>query len=532
MSKLKVLDCTLRDGGFVNDWNFGHEQIINISKRLIASNIEILELGMLNDSREFDINRSITPHSKYFNDIFSQHIKNPEVMTVGMVILGECDISNVGECSESILDGIRVVFKKDYVDEGIEYAKRVIEKGYQLFVQPASITDYSYEELVSMLKKVSELNPYAVYIVDTYGLVDKDKLIDYYRVFAEILPEEINIGYHAHNNFNIAYSNCIELIEINNDKRNLILDSSVYGMGKNAGNTNTELLCTYLNENYDSKYNMDVIIEIIYYEIKKIKEKYSWGYELKHYISAFNKCHPKYVDFLNEKNTLTIEGMNTILSRIDQDIKTTFVKEHITELYSAYFDGDVNDDSVVLDLKENFKNKELVVICPGRSSYDEKDKISKYVSEDDKIVVCLNHFSKHYSPDYVLFSNNKRLSQMYYQLVDVKEDIKIITSSNISTDVYDTDFIISFNKFKCQNEKIITNSAIMFLNLCVEMGIEDITFAGLDGYTENSNANYETDFVEYKQEYSSEELNKMIQCELDKFTDKININYLTKTVYR
>ena len=166
--RIQVLDCTLRDGGFVNDWQFGHMSIINIYLRLAEAGIEILELGFLNDQSVFNIDRSMQPTTEDYNRVFDIEPKNRPIFT-GMVILGECKIENIGPAENSVLDAIRVVFKKQDIEQGIEYCKGVIERGYTLFVQPASVTDYSPEELADLAERLNALDPYAVYIVDTYG---------------------------------------------------------------------------------------------------------------------------------------------------------------------------------------------------------------------------------------------------------------------------------------------------------------------------------------------------------------------------
>ena len=247
MNNIEILDCTLRDGGFINDWDFGHYAIYNIVNRLIGSNIEFLEVGFLHNDRNFDINRTITKHTEDFNKIIK--IKNKKIMILAMIILGEADIDNVGNKQDTIIDGIRIVFKKKDIDKALDLAKKVKDKGYEIFLQPASVTDYTNEDMEILAKKVIEINPYAVYIVDTYGLMHKNQVLNYFNILDKTLPKNIKIGFHSHNNFQLSYANSIELIELKSD-RNIIIDSSLFGMGKGVGNLNTELIADYLNKFY------------------------------------------------------------------------------------------------------------------------------------------------------------------------------------------------------------------------------------------------------------------------------------------
>mgnify|MGYP000226122163 CR=1 FL=1 len=110
MKQVKLLDCTLRDGGYVNDWEFGHDNIVTIFERLISAGVDILEVGFLDDRRTFDRNRTIMPTTQCADQIFGKLDKG-NTMIVAMIDYGTCDISNLSPCSESYIDGIRVIFK-------------------------------------------------------------------------------------------------------------------------------------------------------------------------------------------------------------------------------------------------------------------------------------------------------------------------------------------------------------------------------------------------------------------------------------
>ena len=131
---LYLLDCTLRDGGYINDWEFGHNNIISIYERLAKSGVDIVEVGFIDDRRPFDINRSIFPNTESIEKIYGSSFYRPS-MVVGMIDYGTCDISNVQECSDSFIGGIRVIFKKGKMYEAMEYCRLLKNKGYKVFSQ-------------------------------------------------------------------------------------------------------------------------------------------------------------------------------------------------------------------------------------------------------------------------------------------------------------------------------------------------------------------------------------------------------------
>ncbi|MCQ2519080.1 MAG: hypothetical protein MJ107_00975 [Lachnospiraceae bacterium] len=176
-----MLDCTLRDGGYVNDWNFGHDVISSIYKRLDKAGTDFIEIGFLDDRRPFDMNRTIAPSTECFDKIFSG-IEKGNATPVAMIDFGTCSIDNISECKDSFIDGIRVIFKKEKIKDALPFCKAIKEKGYKLFIQAISITAYSDAELSDYVEKINEVEPYAFSIVDTYGLLDSNKLTHCFEI--------------------------------------------------------------------------------------------------------------------------------------------------------------------------------------------------------------------------------------------------------------------------------------------------------------------------------------------------------------
>lgn len=319
----QLLDCTLRDGGYINQWNFGKKVILSIFEHLQNANIEIIEVGFLNDKTQFSTKKTINPKTKNFDSIFSEIDKKS--MTVAMVNFGNCNIKNIDE--PAFLDGIRVIFKKHNINEAIDYCKAIQEKGYKVFVQPVSITTYSDSEMLNLIEKVNLINPYSISIVDTYGLMHKKQLLHYFELINKNLNEDIKIDYHSHNNLQLAYSNSIEFIEISS-KRNKIIDASLYGMGKNAGNTCTELVAMYLNNYLNKNYNLEEILIAINNNIIKYKKDDKWGYCLSYFISALNNCNTDYIQYLKNKN-FDLISINKILKNLDKEKQLIYDEDYI-----------------------------------------------------------------------------------------------------------------------------------------------------------------------------------------------------------
>ena len=137
MGEIKLLDCTLRDGGYINDWEFGHDNIVTIYERLIGAEIDIVEIGFLDERRIYDFNRSILPDTASVKRTYGD-LKRGRSMIVGMIDFGTCGIEHIQLCEESYLDGIRVIFKKERMHEAVAFCAKVKEKGYCVFAQAVS----------------------------------------------------------------------------------------------------------------------------------------------------------------------------------------------------------------------------------------------------------------------------------------------------------------------------------------------------------------------------------------------------------
>ena len=326
MKDIKLLDCTLRDGGYVNDWKFGYTNIVSTFERLIDANVDIVELGFLDDRRPYDKDRTIFPDTKSLDKIFSS-LDKKHAMTVGMIDYGTCAIENISPCNETFIDGIRVIFKKGKMYQAMEYCRQVKELGYKVFAQLVSVSSYNDKELLDLIEIVNEVKPYCVSMVDTYGILNNEWLLHLYEILDKKVDLDIKIGFHAHNNFQLGYSNVLTFLKYEG-KHDVIVDGTLYGMGKSAGNDPIELVAMTLNEKYGGQYNIDAMLEAINETVMDYYRVSPWGYNTFYYLCAKNQCHPNYLtDYMKEEN-LSVSMMDQILSTIQpQDKKLLYDRE-------------------------------------------------------------------------------------------------------------------------------------------------------------------------------------------------------------
>ncbi|MCL2764366.1 MAG: aldolase catalytic domain-containing protein [Treponema sp.] len=525
-----LLDCTLRDGGFVNDWNFGIGSIKSIISRLDYAGVDIIEIGFIDERRAYDENRSIFPDTESIKKIF-ESIQKPSAIIVGMIDYGTCSINKVSNKDDSCLDGIRVIFKKEDQEEAIDFLKQIKDKGYKIFANPVSITSYTNDEVSILIEKLNKIKPYAVSIVDTYGLMHSKELLNYFDIFNSKLDKNIILGYHAHNNFQMAYANSITLMNKSLERR-LAIDSSLFGMGKSAGNVCTELLAMYMNEFFERNFNIHQIQEAIDVDILKEHDKKYWGYNFEYYIAALNDCHPSYVQYLLKEKTLSVKSVNEILKKIENDKKLSYEEKLIEKLYNEYQDNYCDDIITIKSIKDEMLNKKILLLGPGRSIQDNADIIDEFIKKNNPITVSINFLIELFNIDYIFMSNAKRYSQFFHLIHDDNSKAKLICTSNITEAGMKIEYIVNYSTLLSDNKVIKDNPLIMFLKLLKNININEVWLAGFDGYTQDNNSNYYDDYTRFL--YCQDNVflrNDAIKKEILYLSEYMNIKSITPTKY-
>ncbi len=530
MSNIKVLDCTLRDGGYVNNWDFGKLNITDIITQLLSSKVDVIECGFLSQKKETNKDKSIFRDIGDVESYYNTHVENNAVMVL-MINYGEYDIDDLPKYHGGCVKGIRLAFHKKDLFPAIEMCKKIKEKGYVTFVQPMVTLTYTDDELKKLVSLTNAFSPEALYIVDSFGTMTKQDLTHMYNLIDSQLSNNIAIGFHSHNNMQLSFSNAQILMELNTD-REIFIDSSVYGMGRGAGNLCTELITKYLNDNYSYNYNLLPILEIIDVHLMNIFLKSPWGYSVPFYIASINNCHPNYASYLLDKQTISVKDIHNILIAMDDSKRAFFDKKYIEELYFAYQKNVIDDKSAKSELKDFLKDKKILVLAPGKSLKTEAEKVKEYSKKEKPLVISVNFITDIISVDVAFIGNLKRFSSIA-QLIDENNNLKkVIVTSNIRSEKVDKVVAINYSDYLNEDPIIADNSGIMVLNLLQKLGVTDVALAGFDGFSVNRMENY------YKEDLvnsaPSDELllrSNAISNRLQSLKQVMNIEFVTNSMY-
>jgi 4-hydroxy 2-oxovalerate aldolase len=285
--KIKVLDCTIRDGGLINNHDFSHKFVREVYKALSEAGVDYMEIGYKNSKKLFPQKDFGTWKFCDDDDIkkVMDGIESKTKISV-MVDVGRVDIDDVKPKKESPVDMIRVASYVKDIDKAIYLTNHFSEKGYETTVNIMAISralDNELNEALHQLEQESKAE--VIYIVDSFGALYQESTEFLIKKAKDILKTK-EVGIHAHNNQQLAFANTIEAIIHNAN----YVDGTVYGLGRAAGNCPLELLIGFLK---NPKFDIRPILDLISKEFVPLREKMEWGYIIPYAITGMLDEHPK-----------------------------------------------------------------------------------------------------------------------------------------------------------------------------------------------------------------------------------------------
>lgn len=294
--KIKLLDCTLRDGAHINAGEFSNDAAVGIANALVDASIELIELGFLEPngkaSRESVYFDSLSEAEEYYRDIKREGSKFGLMLRTDRCPLEILDKSD-------IFDFFRIAFYPEHLDQVAEYVSVLRDLGYNVYLNPIAVTHYTSDEFRSILTRISAMDIAGVSIVDTYGALSLAKLEAYGMAIKEVMDDDIEIGIHLHQNLNSSLSLADAFSR--QGHKSVIYDSSILGMGRMPGNFETEMVANYLNvaNDSDKKYDIDKILQAGCLFVEQYRKIRNWGYSAIYAKSAIlniDRTYPEYFE--------------------------------------------------------------------------------------------------------------------------------------------------------------------------------------------------------------------------------------------
>lgn len=285
--QIKVLDCTIRDGGLANNHDFGHDFVRHVYKSLSEAGVDYMEIGYKN-SRELFSSSEYGAWKFCDDDDIKRIIDGIEsnVRLSVMVDVGRVNLDDVKPVSDSPVDMIRVASYVKDIDKAIFMVNHFVDKGYETTINIMAISRDQGPELDEALYQIeAESKAKVIYIVDSFGYLYQETTEWLVKRFQDILKTK-EVGFHGHNHQQLAFGNTIEAIIHGAN----YLDGTIYGMGRAAGNCPLELLIGFLK---NPKFDIRPILDLISDEFVPLRKSVEWGYIIPYAIAGMMNEHPR-----------------------------------------------------------------------------------------------------------------------------------------------------------------------------------------------------------------------------------------------
>lgn len=327
MKNIKLLDCTLRETASCDldpEAKFTEKFI----EFMIPSKVDYIEIGFLKEGGN-QISGNFFENVDQVDQIIGKWKEKNKF--VALIDCGRFHVKNLPCASETSLCGIRICFKKHQVNDVISDIRTLVDKGYRVFVQHVDIMDYAEKEIISFIRKLNGFGISGYSIVDTFGTMYPEDLERLYSLVDHYLEKAIILGFHGHNNKMMANALAMELARLVSDRR-LILDVSVAGAGRGAGNANTEILMDYLNKNHGSCYLLDSIIELADLMLPLFRNRFKWGYCMPYFLAGLYDAHTFIVDYLSEQHGVRLADIKSVLDQMSEEEKKKYNYKNIDKM--------------------------------------------------------------------------------------------------------------------------------------------------------------------------------------------------------
>jgi 4-hydroxy 2-oxovalerate aldolase len=284
--EIKIIDCTIRDGGLMNNWQFEDDFVKTVYQSCVAAGVDYMEIGYKSNYQSFS--RKENGPWKFCEESDIARIvgeNQTDLKLSAMADIGRIESDDILPASESLLDMIRVACYAHQTDKAIELAHQCMDKGYEVTINLMAVSKVIERDLNEALGDLAQCRVPIVYLVDSFGSLYCEQVESLAKKYITMLPGK-TIGFHGHNNLQLGFSNTIEAIIHNCN----MLDGSILGIGRGAGNCPLELLISFLK---NPKYNLRPILECIQNKVQPLQKNIPWGYHMPYLICGAMNEHPR-----------------------------------------------------------------------------------------------------------------------------------------------------------------------------------------------------------------------------------------------
>ena len=285
---IKILDCTVRDGGLITDHQFGDNVVKSVYEACIASGVDYMEIG-------YKASKKLYPTTdygcwKYCDEDDIRRIVGDNPSNMKLSVMADAERTDYHEdilpADQSVFDCVRVASYIHQIPTAVDMIKDAHDKGYETLMQLMAVSAVHESDMREALGIIAETPVSAVYIVDSWGALYSEQARELTKIYVECLAGTgKEIGFHAHNNQQLAFANTIEALIAGADR----LDATINGMGRGPGNCPLELLIGFL---HNPKFRLRPILQCCQDVLVPLMDKVEWGYKVPYALTGQLNRHP------------------------------------------------------------------------------------------------------------------------------------------------------------------------------------------------------------------------------------------------
>lgn len=310
---VQINDCTIRDGGYLLGKNSPSDFVTGVFEGLLAAGVDVIESGFLQDVCDGE--------TIVYGDSIDARKLLPKPVDPSR-FTGFCDNSRFSLEKLDDFDGesfeyMKISFAKHESTQALSFVAGAKAKGYKVLANPMDAPSYTPKERSEMVAAINEIRPYCFSIVDTFGTMYLDDLRFIFSQIDAELDTSIRIGLHSHNNLQLSNALAEMMIDMAaRSNRNVIVDASLYSMGRGAGNASTEVIAAFLNAKHGGNYDMEALFNTIEKYIIPYTDVVTWGYSLPMLICGVHGSHVDNISYLKKNASLSAREIMAIISEM------------------------------------------------------------------------------------------------------------------------------------------------------------------------------------------------------------------------
>lgn len=495
--QIKILDCTIRDGGYLNNWDFSFQAVKDIYQQLGRSGIDVVEIGF-RDHADHDSMWKKCPE----NILQQLKTASHQAMLSVMVDFGKADETDFCPASDSAVDMVRVAVHKNKIRDALKFITALKTKGYMTSIQLMGYPQYTDDEHSETLLMLKDVSLDYIYMADSYGTLFPDQVGKLIKPLTTV--KNCQVGFHPHNNLQLAFANTIEAIKHGAQ----IVDTTLYGMGRGAGNLPTEALVALMQQYCPQKYNLIHVLFCVDMYMLPLQKQYNWGYQLPYMMSGFCECHPSYSRELIETRRYTVDEVWRALNMVKRLEPVGFDSDLLTQILdSGLFEHKTPPKTVTLNETNQetkliepppylmrHRSRSFLVLANGPELKKNLKLIHQFIEKHDPVILGANYLGNLIVPHYHAFVNKKRFAKYVHH---IPNSSRLLLNCH-----FQADFIRQYTDRAYErlmfntgdrdvfsiDDGVISNDcfsvSMLLIGVAITMGDGDVFVAGMDGYVQ------------------------------------------------